>query len=144
MKATTTPEEADVFVIAVPTPFKDKDYEPDLSYIESASEKISTVLKSGDLVILESTSPVGTTEQLRKWLLDKRPDLSFAGQDTENPDIFIAYCPERVLPGNTLEELLSNDRVIGGLCKKAVKKQFHSMKALQKGLVVKRTRGQLN
>lgn len=117
LRATTTPEPADAFLIAVPTPFKG-DHEPDLSYIESASKAIAPVLKKGDLVILESTSPVGATEQMAVWLAEARPDLGFPQSFGENSDIRIAHCPERVLPGHVLRELVQNDRVIGGMTSK--------------------------
>ena len=117
LRATTQPEPADAFLIAVPTPFKG-DHEPDLSYIESASKGIAPVLKKGDLVILESTSPVGATEQMAAWLAEARPDLSFPQTHGENSDIRIAHCPERVLPGHVLRELVQNDRVIGGMTPK--------------------------
>lgn len=114
LRATTTPEPADAFLIAVPTPFKDN-YVPDMAYIESASKSIAPVLKKGDLVILESTSPVGATEQMAYWLADARPDLTFPQSHGESSDIRIAHCPERVLPGHVLRELVQNDRVIGGM-----------------------------
>lgn len=117
LRATTKPEPADAFLIAVPTPFKG-DYEPDLTYIESASKSIAPVLKKGDLVILESTSPVGATEQMAAWLAEARPDLSFPQTHGENSDIRVAHCPERVLPGHVLRELVQNDRVIGGMTPK--------------------------
>lgn len=117
LRATTQPEPADAFLIAVPTPFKG-DHEPDLSYIESASKSIAPVLKKGDLVILESTSPVGATEQMAAWLAAARLDLSFPQTHGENSDIRIAHCPERVLPGHVLRELVQNDRVIGGMTPK--------------------------
>ena len=117
LRATTTPEPADAFLIAVPTPFKG-DHEPDLSYIESASKAIAPVLKKGDLVILESTSPVGATEQMSAWLAEARPDLSFPQTHGADSDIRIAHCPERVLPGHVLRELIENDRIIGGLTAK--------------------------
>ncbi|ALE88461.1 UDP-N-acetyl-D-mannosamine dehydrogenase [Pseudomonas versuta] len=117
LRATTQPEPADAFLIAVPTPFKD-DYEPDLGYIESASKSIAPVLKKGDLVILESTSPVGATEQMSAWLSEARPDLTFPQTHGEDSDIRIAHCPERVLPGHVLQELVQNDRVIGGMTPK--------------------------
>lgn len=117
LRASTHPEPADAFLIAVPTPFKG-DYEPDLSYIESASKSIAPVLKKGDLVILESTSPVGATEQMATWLAEARPDLSFPQTHGESSDIRIAHCPERVLPGHVLRELVQNDRVIGGMTSK--------------------------
>lgn len=114
LRATTKPEPADAFLIAVPTPFKG-DHEPDLSYVEAAAKSIASVLKKGDLVILESTSPVGTTEQMADWLAQARKDLSFPHQVGESADVNIAYCPERVLPGRVVHELVSNDRVIGGM-----------------------------
>lgn len=127
LKATLTPESADAFLIAVPTPFlpvkNDSSIpEPDLSYIQSAANAVSKVLKKGDLVILESTSPVGTTEQMSAWLSELRPDLTFPQTSGENSDIRIAYCPERVLPGSVVRELIDNDRIIGGMtdsCSKA-------------------------
>lgn len=115
LKATVTPESADAFLIAVPTPFKGDNHEPDLNYIESASKAIAGVLKKGDLVILESTSPVGATEQMAAWLAEARSDLTFPQTHGEESDIRIAHCPERVLPGHVLRELVQNDRVIGGM-----------------------------
>lgn len=117
LRATTRPEAADAFLIAVPTPFKGG-YEPDLSYIEAASKAIASVLKPGDLVILESTSPVGATEQMAVWLAEARPDLTFPQTHGEDSDIRVAHCPERVLPGHVLRELVQNDRVIGGMTPK--------------------------
>lgn len=113
LRATTQPEPADAFLIAVPTPFKD-DHQPDLRFVKAAAESIAPVLKKGDLVILESTSPVGSTEQMAGWLAAARPDLRFP-QHGETPDVFVAYCPERVLPGQVMVELINNDRVIGGM-----------------------------
>ncbi|MDH2998001.1 UDP-N-acetyl-D-mannosaminuronic acid dehydrogenase [Pasteurellaceae bacterium LFhippo2] len=118
LRATLKPETADAFLIAVPTPFKGDDYEPDLSYIEAASNAIAPVLKKGDLVILESTSPVGATEQMAEWLAQARPDLTFPQQTGEDSDIRIAHCPERVLPGHVMRELIENDRIIGGMTQK--------------------------
>lgn len=117
LRATVTPEAADAFLIAVPTPFK-AGHEPDLSYIESACKAIAPVLKVGDLVILESTSPVGTTELMSQWLAEIRDDLTFPQTHGEASDIRIAHCPERVLPGHVLRELVQNDRVIGGMTPK--------------------------
>jgi len=117
LRASTSPEPADAFLIAVPTPFKEG-FKPDLSYIESASKAIAPVLKAGDLVILESTSPVGATEQMAAWLAEARPDLTFPQQFGEDSDIRVAHCPERVLPGHVLRELVQNDRVIGGMTEK--------------------------
>lgn len=122
LKAVVTPESADAFLIAVPTPFTDSNEgyvpEPDLKYIEAASKAIAPVLKQGDLVILESTSPVGTTEKMSQWLANERPDLTFPQTHGEDADINIAHCPERVLPGHVVRELVENDRVIGGMSAK--------------------------
>ena len=115
LRATTTPEKAEAFLITVPTPLKGSDRRPDLSYVEAASKAIAPMLEAGNLVILESTSPVGTTEAMAGWLADARPDLTFPQNDGEASDIRIAHCPERVLPGNVMQELIANDRVIGGL-----------------------------
>lgn len=119
LKAVTTPEPADAFLIAVPTPFKECKEgdipEPDLCYIESATKAIAKVLKKGDLVILESTSPVGATEQMAEWLAEARSDLTFPQHTGIDADVNVAHCPERVLPGHVVRELVENDRVIGGL-----------------------------
>lgn len=104
--ASTTPVESDVYLIVVPTPFKEK-HEPDISYVESATKTVIPFLKEGDLFIIESTSPVGTTEKMAELIFAERPDLK--------GHIHIAYCPERVLPGNVIFELVNNDRVIGGI-----------------------------
>jgi len=125
LRATTKPEKADVFIVAVPTPFKDH-YQPDLSYIESAAKAIAPVLEKGNLIILESTSPVGATENMVEWIKSERPDLSFPiyGNDDLESDISVAHCPERVLPGNAMRELVENDRIIGGIttqCAKSAK-----------------------
>lgn len=114
LRATRTPEPADAFIMAVPTPFND-DYSADLSYIKAASEAIAPVLQKGNLVILESTSPVGATEQMAAWLAAARPDLTFPQTHGDESDIRIAHCPERVLPGHVMRELIENDRVIGGM-----------------------------
>lgn len=105
LKAYTEAQPADIFIIATPTPFKDN-HQPDLSYVFSAAEAITRVIKNGDLVILESTSPVGTTEQVLDIITDKCSNLS---------RIYVCHCPERVLPGRVLHELIDNDRVIGGI-----------------------------
>lgn len=132
LKATLTAEKADAFMVAVPTPFKD-DYKADLSYIESAAKTIAPVLEKGNLVVLESTSPVGATEEMAKWLAEARPDLSFPHQNTSNPDINIAHCPERVLPGHVLRELVENDRVIGGMSPACSEKAISLYKTFVKG-----------
>lgn len=126
LSAQTVPAEANAYIVAVPTPFKD-DYQPDLKYIEAASKAIAPFLKKGNLVILESTSPVEATEQMAAWLSDARPDLSFPQQKGEEADILVAHCPERVLPGKVLQELISNDRIIGGMtprCSKAASELY--------------------
>lgn len=114
LSASTVPEPADVFLISVPTPFAE-DHQPDLSHIEAASRSIAPILKENDLVILESTVPVGATERMAGWLQEMRPDLTFPQTAGAESDIRIAHCPERVLPGRILHELIHNDRVIGGL-----------------------------
>lgn len=118
LKATTQAVEAEAFLIAVPTPFKDG-HKPDLSYVEAAAKSLAPLLSKGNLVLLESTSPVGTTDQLAAWLAEARPDLAFPQKAGEDADVQIAYCPERVLPGHVVRELVTNDRVIGGMTKKA-------------------------
>lgn len=120
LKATISPEPADAFLIAVPTPFlpvktEGSIPEPDLSYVEAAAKSIAKVLKKGDLVILESTSPVGTTEKMANWMAEARSDLSFPQTHGGASDIRVAYCPERVLPGHVVRELVNNDRVVGGM-----------------------------
>lgn len=114
LRATTQPVEADAYLIAVPTPFKG-DHQPDMVYVKSAADSIAPVLKKGALVVLESTSPVGATEQMAEWLAALRPDLSFPQQAGAEADVNIAYCPERVLPGQVMVELIKNDRVVGGM-----------------------------
>lgn len=106
LRASTTPEVADAYFMVVPTPFKG-DHEPDVSYVESATRMVLPLLKEGDLYVIESTSPVGTTEQMAEIIYSERPELK--------GKIHIAYCPERVLPGNVIYELVHNDRVIGGM-----------------------------
>ncbi|WP_281556624.1 UDP-N-acetyl-D-mannosamine dehydrogenase [Thalassomonas sp. RHCl1] len=120
LKAALVPEPADAFLIAVPTPFavghgSGDHHQPDLSYIESATRAIAKVIKKGDLVILESTSPVGATELVAQWLFEERPDLTFPQSVGSAADVNIAHCPERVLPGHVVRELVENDRVIGGI-----------------------------
>ena len=115
--ATTTPESADVFLIAVPTPFKEN-HKPDIKFILDACEAIAPCLNSGNMLILESTSPVGTTEVIAAFIAKLRPDLRVP-LFSEDPNIYIAYCPERVLPGRALFELVNNDRIIGGIDKQS-------------------------
>jgi len=124
LKASLTPVHSDAYLIAVPTPFKGDDHEPDLSYIQAVSKALAPLLQKGDVVILESTSPVGATEKMVEWLAEERADLSFPKyhEPDNEADIFVAYCPERVLPGKVVEELISNDRIIGGMTKESTRK----------------------
>ena len=119
LHASTKPEVADAYFMVVPTPFKGN-HEPDVSYVEAATRAVIPLLKEGDLYVIESTSPVGTTEQMAEIIFSERPELK--------GKIFIAYCPERVLPGNVIYELVHNDRVIGGLDAESTKKaqEFYS------------------
>lgn len=119
LKAGTKAQEAEIYLIVVPTPFKNKT-EPDISFVIAAIESIIPILKPEDLLIIESTSPVGTTELVANLIFEKRPELK--------NKIFLAYCPERVLPGNVMYELVHNDRVIGGIDKQSTSKavEFYS------------------
>ena len=132
LSAQLQPCEADAYIVAVPTPFKDN-YEPDLKYIESAAKALAPHLVKGNLVILESTSPVGATEQMAAWLSEARPDLSFPQQVGEQADILIAHCPERVLPGKVLQELISNDRIVGGMTPRCSQAAIDLYKVFVKG-----------
>ena len=114
LRATGSAEPADIFVIAVPTPFTAGN-EPDLSYIQAAVRALAPMLEKGNLVILESTVPVGATEQVSAWIRAERPDLTVPEPTRESADVAVAHCPERVLPGNVLNELVNNDRIIGGI-----------------------------
>jgi UDP-N-acetyl-D-mannosaminuronic acid dehydrogenase len=113
LRASLVPEPADAYIVAVPTPFTD-DHKPDLTYIRSAAEALAPVLRGGELVILESTSPPGATQCMADWILALRPDLSVDGSDSR-PAVYFAHCPERVLPGKVMVELVTNDRIVGGL-----------------------------
>lgn len=121
LKASSTPEASDAFLIAVPTPVG-AEHKPDISYVLQAARTIAPVLQPGNLVILESTSPVGTTEAICCLLAELRPDLTVPGKTSETPDLFVAYCPERVLPGRILYELVNNDRCIGGVTPRCARK----------------------
>lgn len=112
LKAQITPAEADAFIIAVPTPFKD-DHAADLSYVEAATKSIAPIIKPGNLIVLESTVPPGATDKMVQWLDEARPDLKKAGG--AGVAYHAAHCPERVLPGRVLIELVQNDRIIGGI-----------------------------
>ncbi len=121
LRATLTPEPSDVFIVAVPTPFA-ADHQPDLTHIQRAARAIAVVLKKGDLVILESTSPVGATEKLCEWIAEARADLRLPHEHAEEADVSVAHCPERVLPGNILKELVDNDRIIGGITRRCAER----------------------
>lgn len=132
LKASLKAEPADVFLIAVPTPFSEG-YVPQLSYIRSAIENIAPVIKKGDLIILESTSPVGTTEKIISWMKELREDLDMPSENSLKSDVNIAYCPERVLPGHVLRELIENDRVIGGVSQLCAERAINFYKTFVEG-----------
>lgn len=129
LAADTKPHEADVFILAVPTPFKGNK-EPDLSYVESAAREIAPYLKEENLVILESTSPVGTTEKIRQWIMDENKSL-------ENKRLYFSHCPERVLPGKIVQELSQNDRIIGGIDEESTEKTVEFYQRFVKGALLK-------
>ena len=134
LRATTKPEEGDVFIIAVPTPFKDN-HDPDISFITNAVDSIADVIKKGDIIVLESTSPVGTTEIIANQLKNLRFDLNVPTNENEDGDIFIAYCPERMIPGNVFE-LVKNDRIIGGINKKSSEETKKVYELISKGELI--------
>ena len=141
LRAVTQPESADAFLIAVPTPFfpvtnEGEIPQPDLRFVESASKAIAPILKKGDLVILESTSPVGTTEQMAEWLAESRPDLTFPQTHGVESDIRVAHCPERVLPGHVVRELVENDRIIGGMTENCSEAAIQLYKSFVEGYCV--------
>ncbi|HDX9659037.1 TPA: UDP-N-acetyl-D-mannosamine dehydrogenase [Bacillus toyonensis] len=136
LKASLKPEEADIFILAVPTPFQGE-HKPDLTYVESAARTIAPVIKDGDIIILESTSPIGTTEKVAEWILEERPDLTTSEKmHSDKGRIYIAHCPERVLPGYILKELVENDRIIGGLDKESTKRTVEFYKQFVKGKIL--------
>jgi UDP-N-acetyl-D-mannosaminuronic acid dehydrogenase len=133
LKAQTKPAEAEYFIIAVPTPLAD-DKEPDMSFVEKAVEQIAPFVTAGATIILESTSPVGTTEKIAESLARLRPDLKLPRyqRSDEGADLFVAHCPERILPGRMVHELVSNDRIIGGMtdaCARKAEKLYKSFVA---------------
>ncbi len=128
LHASTTPEIADAYFMVVPTPFKGN-HEPDVSYVEAATRAVLPFLKEGDLYVIESTSPIGTTEMMAEIIFNERPELK--------DKIYIAYCPERVLPGNVIYELVHNDRVIGGLNPKSTEKAIEFYSRFVKGTLHK-------
>ena len=134
LHAITAPEPADVFIIAVPTPHL-SDHRPDMRAVQSALASIAPVLARGNLVIIESTSPVGTTLNAANQLRNLRPDLSFPDQFPEQADVLMAYCPERILPGNTLRELTDNDRLVGGLDQRSAERAHDLYSIFVKGAI---------
>ena len=138
LRASLQVDRADVFVIAVPTPFGD-DHVPDTSYVMEAATNVAAALKSGDTIILESTSPVGTTEKMRDLIAKLRPDLKIPGLTNDIPDVAIAYCPERVLPGKILVELTNNDRCIGGITPRCARKALGFYRRFVRGECVTTT-----
>ena len=140
LRAALQIEPVDAFIIAVPTPLRshgdraqrDISY-PDISYVEEAGRAVAPVLQPGNLVILESTSPVGTTERLAAIMAELRPDLSFPQQKGEIADIQVAHCPERVLPGRILEEVVNNPRVIGGMTRKCAQRALSLYQIVVRG-----------
>ncbi|MDQ1581754.1 MAG: UDP-N-acetyl-D-mannosaminuronic acid dehydrogenase [Microbacteriaceae bacterium] len=135
LTATTEVPEADAFIIAVPTPFQD-DHTADLSYIEAAVAQVAPKLRGGELVVLESTSPPGTTEQVSKWLAGHRPDLTFPHESEGLPDVYVAHCPERVLPGRIMIEIVTNDRVIGGVTRRCAEKAASLYRVFTQGAIL--------
>jgi len=137
LRATTSLEPAEAFIIAVPTPLRDHgegaDAQPDISYVEAAARAVAPVLAAGNLVILESTSPVGTTERMAAILAELRPDLSFPQQRGELAEVQVAHCPERVLPGRILEEVVNNARVIGGMSRKCAQRALGLYRIVVRG-----------
>ncbi|KAF1726187.1 UDP-N-acetyl-D-mannosamine dehydrogenase [Pseudoxanthomonas japonensis] len=115
LRAYLSPMPARHFIIAVPTPVDHATHEPDISYVLAAGRSVAPVLEKGNLIVLESTSPVGTTRELASLLAELRPDLVFPLNGQVEPDVHLAYCPERIIPGRMLQELVENDRVVGGM-----------------------------
>lgn len=140
LTASLEPSEADVFIIAVPTPFlkskNDAIKVPDISFVEAATRSIAPFLNKGSLVILESTSPVGTTERVHSVIAELRPELVKFNPNNHEPPIFIAHCPERVLPGQILRELVDNDRIIGGIDKASAQKARDLYKTFSNGQIL--------
>jgi UDP-N-acetyl-D-mannosaminuronic acid dehydrogenase len=134
LTAGTELKPANTFVLAVPTPFeKDGNHTPDLTFVMEAAARLASVLERGNTIILESTSPVGTTEALRDKIAELRPDLKLPGLVKGTPEIAIAYCPERVLPGRILVELIDNDRSIGGITPRCARKALAFYKSFVRG-----------
>jgi len=138
LRAVTAPEPADAFMIAVPTP-TDAEHKPDMTLVEAALTNLAPVLKSGDLVIVESTSPVGTTRRATELIKSLRPDLTNPYDAPETSDLMFAYCPERILPGQTVRELIDNARIVGGLDKRSAQRARDLYGIFAKGEIVMAT-----
>ena len=134
LTATTETPEADAYIIAVPTPFN-SDHTADLTYVRSAVEQIAPRLRGGEVVILESTSPPGTTEGISRWLAELRPDLLGPHVSEGVPDYFVAHCPERVLPGRIMIEMVTNDRVVGGVSMRCAEKAAAIYRVFSQGQI---------
>jgi UDP-N-acetyl-D-mannosaminuronic acid dehydrogenase len=135
LRATTALDSAEAFIIAVPTPLEGhgEHAQPDISYVEAAARAIAPVLMPNNLVVLESTSPVGTTERISAIMSELRPDLTFPHQKGERADIQVAHCPERVLPGKILEEVVNNPRIIGGMTRRCAQRALSLYKIIVEG-----------
>lgn len=134
LSATREVVPADVYIIAVPTPFMGE-HQPDLRHVEAATRSIARVLQSGDLVILESTCPPGSTASMSAWIAEERPDLRLPHDHPESPDVHLAHCPERVLPGHILKELVANDRVVGGMTPECARRAAALYEVFVKGAI---------
>lgn len=135
LTATTETPPADAYIIAVPTPFND-DHSADVSFIRAAAEQISPQLRGGEIVVLESTSPPGTTEALSRWIADLRPDLRLPHADDGIADVHVAHCPERVLPGRIMIEMVTNDRVVGGVTRRCAEKAASIYRVFAQGKIL--------
>lgn len=136
LSADIEPIKADVYILAVPTPFKEN-HKPDLAYVESATKSIIPYIEPGNLIILESTSPIGTTEKIVELILNERTDLSI--DENSSSQIYVSHCPERVLPGKILKELIENDRIVGGINKMSTQKTAEFYESFVDGKVLQTT-----
>ena len=137
LTASRTATEADGYIICVPTPFKGQNHEPDLSYVEEAAKEIAPYIRKGNTVILESTSPVGSTQIVADIIAKIRPELKVASEDSGECDVYVAYCPERVLPGKIMSELVNNDRIVGGINRISAEKAADIYAVFVKGELLK-------
>jgi UDP-N-acetyl-D-mannosaminuronic acid dehydrogenase len=135
LRASTETPQADAYIIAVPTPFNG-DRSADLSFVKAAAEQIAPQLRPGNIVVLESTSPPGTTEKVCRWMAELRPDLRMPRNGANGADVFFAHCPERVLPGRIMIEIITNDRVVGGLTEYCAEKAAAIYRVFSKGEIL--------